>query len=226
MKWSDDTVNIHIFDEQQAYFNMWDQQKLWVEEIDKHERKPSLLLLEHNHVYTFGRSGHDEHLLISKEQCEQKGIEVAYIDRGGDITYHGPGQLVGYPLLPLNRWKNDAHLFLRKLEEALIQTLAQFGLEADRKPPHTGVWVQDEKIAAIGVKFNRGRQSKSFITSHGFALNINTDLAMFQYIIPCGIRDYGVTSMEKCVGHKVDIKKVQQVFIEQFTKEFDMAIAD
>ncbi|MDQ0337700.1 lipoyl(octanoyl) transferase [Caldalkalibacillus uzonensis] len=205
---------------------MWDRQKEWVAQIDRHERLPSLLLLEHNHVYTFGRSGQQEHLLISAEMCKQRGIELAYIDRGGDITYHGPGQLVGYPLILLNRWKNDAHLYLRMVEETIIKTLSHYGIEAGRKPPYTGVWVQDEKVAAIGVKFNRGRQSKSFITSHGFALNVNTDLSMFESIIPCGIRDYGVTSMSKLLGRSVDLEEVINLYQNIFVEEFQFELHD
>lgn len=221
---NEDILDVHILAGKQKYFPMWSKQKEWVREIDEGKRHPSLLLLEHEHVYTFGRSGRDEHLLISREQCRQKGIELAEIDRGGDITYHGPGQLVGYPLIGLKKWKNDAHLYLRKLEETLIRTLAQFGIDAGRKPPYTGVWVEDEKIAAIGVKFNRGRLSKTFITSHGFALNVNTDLTMFEYIIPCGIREYGVTSMEKLLGKNIEMRKVIKAYIDQFVNEFQCEV--
>jgi lipoyl(octanoyl) transferase len=199
---------------------MWELQKKWVNEIDRYERLPSLLLLEHNPVYTMGRSAHDEHLLISQEKCQEMGIELASIDRGGDITYHGPGQLVGYPLIMLNQWNNDAHLYLRKLEETIIKTLAHFGIKAERKPPYTGVWVGDEKVAAIGVKFNRGRHSKSFITSHGFALNVNTDLTYFDHIIPCGIRQYGVTSMAKLLGHPCPMDEVTALYRQSFAEEF------
>ncbi|GGK19194.1 octanoyltransferase [Caldalkalibacillus thermarum] len=220
MNWNEHWLETHIFRHKQPYDPMWDRQKEWVAEIDRHERLPSLLLLEHDHVYTFGRGGRQEHLLISEEMCKQKGIELANVDRGGDITYHGPGQLVGYPLILLKRWKNDAHLYLRMLEETIIKTLARYDIDAGRKPPYTGVWVGDEKIAAIGVKFNRGRQSKSFITSHGFALNVNTDLSMFEYIIPCGIREYGVTSMAKLLDHPLDLAEVMQVYQHIFVEEF------
>jgi lipoyl(octanoyl) transferase len=217
---NEQVIESNVFKGKQKYFPMWDLQKEWVREIDERKRLQSLLLLEHHHVYTMGRGSHLEHLLISEEKCKEKGIELAEIDRGGDITYHGPGQLVGYPLIQLDRWKNDAHLYLRKLEETIIQTLAHYGIEGSRKAPYTGVWVQEEKVAAIGVKFNRGRQSKAFITSHGFALNVNTNLAMFEYIIPCGIREYGVTSLKKLLGREVDIQEVIKVYREQFVKEF------
>jgi lipoyl(octanoyl) transferase len=220
VEYNDQTLKVNVFSGKQKYFPMWDLQKEWVKEIDQQKRLQSLLLLEHDHVYTLGRGSHLENMLISEEVCKEKGIELAEIDRGGDVTYHGPGQLVGYPLIILDRWKNDAHLYLRKLEETIIQTIAHFGLKGDRKVPYTGVWVKDEKIAAIGVKFNRGQHSKAFITSHGFALNVNTDLSMFEYIIPCGIREYGVTSIKKLIGQQVDMDEVIQVYEKEFVKEF------
>lgn len=218
--WNKRWLSTHIFESPQPYFPMWDLQKKWVGQIDEYQRLPSLLLLEHRPVYTMGRSAKEEHLLISKEMCDRLGIELAYIDRGGDITYHGPGQLVGYPLIMLDEWNNDAHLYLRKLESTIIQTLACFDIEGERKPPYTGVWVKDEKIAAIGVKFNRGRTSKCFITSHGFALNVNTDLTFFEHIIPCGIKEYGVTSMAKLIGHPIDMDEVINCYRRCFIEEF------
>lgn len=222
MEWNEHTVDVYSYQTYQKYLPMWEQQKKWVQELDQKQRFPALLLLEHHHVYTLGRGSHLEHLLISEEKCKEKGIDLVEIDRGGDITYHGPGQLVGYPLILLNRFGNDAHLYLRKLEEALIQTLASFGIEAGRKEPYTGVWVKDEKIAAIGVKFNRGRNLKSFITSHGFALNVHTDLHMFDNIIPCGIREFGVTSMEKVLNQRLSMNEVKEAFEKQFLKEFEL----
>ncbi|MCX6090805.1 MAG: lipoyl(octanoyl) transferase LipB, partial [Candidatus Atribacteria bacterium] len=153
-----------------------------------------LLVLEHSPVFTLGKSAIRNHLLVSDEVLEREGIPVFSIERGGDITFHGPGQIVGYPLVNLWFWKKDIHLFLRALEEMLIQFLLDYGLTAFRLPPHTGVWVNErhpEKIAAIGVAV------KKWITFHGFALNISTDLKYFSYIIPCGIRDKGVISLEK-----------------------------
>lgn len=220
MQWNEQHLDIYTYNQKQKYHPMWEQQKQWVQEIDVKERQPSLLLLEHAHVYTLGRGSHVEHLLISSEECTKQGIDLVEIDRGGDITYHGPGQLVGYPLILLNQIGNDAHLYLRKLEEALIQTLAHFGVEGTRKEQYTGVWVQDEKVAAIGVKFNRARHLKAFITSHGFALNVNTDLTMFEQIIPCGIREYGVTSLSHILKQEVDMQEVQHVFQDKFIEEF------
>lgn len=222
MSWNEHLIDTHFFEDKKKYFSMWDLQKKWVQEIDRQERLQSLLLLEHDHVYTLGRGADAEHLLISAEMCAQKGIELAEIDRGGDITYHGPGQLVGYPLIRLDTTQSDAHLYLRKLEETIIQTLASFDIKSIRKPPYTGVWVEEEKIAAIGVKFNRGQTSKCFITSHGFVLNVHTNLSMFEHIIPCGIREYGVTSMEKVLGGKWGIQEVADVCSSIFYKVFSL----
>jgi len=217
-------LEIHRLPDLQNYLPMWELQKKWVSEIGTRQRCESLLLLEHNHVYTLGRGSHLEHLIISKEECDRLGIDVIEIDRGGDITYHGPGQLVGYPMIQLDRWNNDAHLYLRKLEEVMITLLGKYGIEAGRKKEYTGVWVQDEKIAAIGVKFNRIKGNQGFITSHGFALNINTDLAMFENIIPCGIREYGVTSLAKILGAPVNMDQVIQLYQECFLQEFHFKI--
>jgi lipoyl(octanoyl) transferase len=219
-----DAVQVFIPRERQPYHSMWELQKEWVRQIDRRERPSTLILLEHDQVYTLGRTGKAEHLLISAEKCRQQGIEVAEIDRGGDITYHGPGQLVGYPLLALSPWQNDAHLYLRKLEEALIRTLAAFHIEGSRKRPYTGVWVGDAKVAAIGVKFNRGRRSKGFITSHGFALNVNTDLHMFEHIIPCGITEYGVTSMHKLLGEEIPLPDVMRQYRHEFAQLFQVNV--
>jgi lipoate-protein ligase B len=140
-----------------------------------------LLFTEHEHVYTIGKGGDANHLLASEEELLADGTEVFRIDRGGDITYHGPGQVVGYPIIDLNRYGPDIHRYLRSLEEAIILTLEQFGIEGGREEGMTGVWVGGEKIAAIGVKVSK------WITMHGFALNVNTDLGKFERIIPCGI---------------------------------------
>jgi lipoyl(octanoyl) transferase len=202
------------------YRETWDLQKEWVQRIDRGELPNRLLLLEHPHTITLGRGSHLEHLLLSTDQYRERGIDVVEIDRGGDVTYHGPGQLVGYPLFHLGERGNDAHAYLRDLEEALIIALRHFGIEAGRKPPYTGVWVGDEKIAAIGVKFNRGRQRRGYITSHGFALNVNTDLRYFNLIVPCGIQEYGVTSLEKLLGRQVPLEEVMEPVIKGFEEVF------
>ena len=161
------------------------------------------MLLQHPPTYTMGSQRHPEHLLLSKEELEKQGIGLFEIDRGGDITYHGPGQLVGYPLLLLDGGKNlNLHGFLRDVEQVIIDYLASYNIEAGRKPEYTGVWVGDLKICAIGVKFNKARQHRGFVTSHGFAFNIKSGIADagFAGIIPCGIQEYGVTSLEDCTG--------------------------
>jgi lipoyl(octanoyl) transferase len=147
-----------------------------------------LLLLEHPHVITLGRNGHMENLLASGEILARAGISFHPTDRGGDVTYHGPGQLVGYPILDLREWKRDVGAYVRALEQTIIDTLADYGIAAGRIPKLTGVWVGERKIAAIGVHLSR------WVTSHGFALNVSTDLSYFQYIVPCGLTR-PVTSM-------------------------------
>ena len=177
-----------------------------------------LLLLQHPHVITLGTSAHAEHILVDEEQRALLGIELFETGRGGDVTYHGPGQLVGYPILDLKPDRCDLHRYIRDIEEALIRALATFGIAAGRKPGLTGVWVADEKIAAIGVRVSSG-----WITSHGFALNVSTDLAFFDSIVPCGIREHGVTSMQRVLGetpafeHTCD--RVAAAFGEVFTRQ-------
>src|SRR5690606_33914617 len=182
----------------QNYAEAWDLQKAYVKEIDREERPETLLLLQHPPTYTIGSDRHPEHLLLDEAELKERGITVFQIDRGGDITYHGPGQLVGYPLLYLDAEGLDLHGYLRKLEEAIIGLLGEFGLAGSRKPGYTGVWVGDAKIAAIGVKFNKARARRGFVTSHGFAFNVRSRVLEegFAGIVPCGITEYGVTSLE------------------------------
>jgi lipoyl(octanoyl) transferase len=172
-----------------------------------------LLLLEHPHVITLGRNGHMENLLASDEILGRAGISFYPTDRGGDVTYHGPGQLVGYPILDLRDWKRDVGAYVRAVEQSLIDTLAEFGIEAGRIPKLTGVWVGNRKIAAIGVHLSR------WVTSHGFALNVNTDLSYFQYIVPCGLAK-PVTSMAQ-LGVRASLADVSQVFAAHFGRVFD-----
>jgi lipoyl(octanoyl) transferase len=155
----------------------------------------TLLMLEHPPVVTLGRSSHDEHLLADRDELERKGVELFACGRGGDVTFHGPGQLVGYPILALEGGERDAHRYLRNLEEALILAVSRFGVSASRIEGLTGIWVGNEKLAAIGVRLNSG-----WITSHGFALNVSTDLDGFSDIVPCGIGDRGVTSLQRLLG--------------------------
>ena len=168
-----------------------------------------LLFCQHPPVYTLGKSGLPEHLLLSPEALAQKGIQFYKINRGGDITFHGPGQLVGYPILDLDNFFTDIHRYLRLLEEAVIRTLADYGLSAGRISGLTGVWLDHEqqinprKICAIGVKASR------WVTMHGFAFNVNTDLSYFDYIVPCGISDKAVTSLQQELGQEQDMTTVE-----------------
>ncbi|MFC7441016.1 lipoyl(octanoyl) transferase LipB [Laceyella putida] len=202
------------------YMETWDKQKELVQSIDRGQLDNQLLLLEHPHTITLGRGSHQENIIFSEDYYREQGIHLVEIDRGGDVTYHGPGQLVGYPLFHLGERGNNAHGYLRDLEEVLIRALKHFGIEAGRKEPYTGVWVGDVKIAAIGVKFNRGRNRRGYITSHGFALNVNTDLRYFQLIVPCGIQEYGVTSMQEQLGKPVDMNEVMEQVIKSTREVF------
>ncbi|MFF2090211.1 lipoyl(octanoyl) transferase LipB [Paenibacillus sp. NPDC058174] len=204
------------------YAQAWDLQKSIVAQVDKEERPETLLLLQHPPTYTLGSDRHPEHLLLDEEQLKERGITVFEIDRGGDITYHGPGQLVGYPLLFLQAEGLDLHGYLRSVEQVLINWLAEYGIEAGRKPEYTGVWVGDEKIAAIGVKFNRSRGRKGFITSHGFALNIESGIGQtgFSGIIPCGIEQYGVTSFNDLTGKNMTVAQAAREIVPHFSSVF------
>jgi lipoyl(octanoyl) transferase len=170
------------------------------------------LLLEHPHVITLGRNGHMENLLADEEVLLRSGISFHPTDRGGDITYHGPGQLVGYPILDLRDWNRDVGAYVRTLEQVLIDTVGDFGIRAGRLGKCTGVWVDGAKIAAIGVHISR------WVTSHGFALNVNTDLSYFQYIVPCGLTK-PVTSMAK-LGARTTLEEVSQRLAEHFRRLF------
>ncbi|RAR45258.1 lipoyl(octanoyl) transferase LipB [Paenibacillus sp. MDMC362] len=205
------------------YGKAWELQKQHVSAIDLGEQHECLMLLQHPPTYTMGSQRHPEHLLLSKEELEQQGIGLFEIDRGGDITYHGPGQLVGYPLLLLDGGKNlNLHGFLRDVEQVIIDYLASYNIEAGRKPEYTGVWVGDLKICAIGVKFNKARQHRGFVTSHGFAFNIKSGIADagFAGIIPCGIQEYGVTSLEDCTGRVFEVEEVAREIVPFFTRVF------
>lgn len=181
-----------------------------------------LIFCEHPHVYTLGKSGSRDHVLISDEEMQKIGATFYKINRGGDITYHGPGQIVGYPILDLDYFFTDIHKYLRYLEEAIILTLSKYGVEAERFPGYTGVWIdatipeKARKICAMGVRCSR------WVTMHGFAFNVNTDLTYFNNIVPCGIKDKDVTSLERELGHKVDINEVKAILKEEIRKLFEM----
>lgn len=202
------------------YGQAFDLQKLAVRRMLMGELTNSVLLLEHPPVYTIGRSGGAENVLIGQAEREQLGIALFDVDRGGDVTYHGPGQLVGYPILHLKDWKNDVREYLRLLEDVIIRLLAGFGITAGRKEGMTGAWVGDEKICAVGVKANRDTANQGYISSHGFAINIDPDLSHFGYIVPCGITQFGVTSLRKVLGRPVDMLEVKQRWIEAFAEVF------
>lgn len=180
-----------------------------------------LLFVEHDPVYTLGKNGKDEHVLITQKQREEKGIEYFHINRGGDITFHGPQQLVGYPILDLEKFKPDLGWYLRNLEEVIILTMAEYGLHGDRSPGETGVWLdphskgKERKICAMGIKCSR------WITMHGFAFNVNTDMDYFNFIVPCGIEGKQVTSLEKELGHKVPMEEAKEKVSRNFEKVFD-----
>lgn len=180
-----------------------------------------LLMVEHPPVFTLGKSGKRKHVLVSEEQLQNLGIEFYHINRGGDITYHGLQQVVGYPILDLDKFKTDLGWYLRSLEEVIILVLADFGLKGVRSSGETGVWLSPEdpfmarKICAMGIKCSR------WITMHGFALNVNTDLSHFEYIVPCGIQGKAVTSLEKELGRKVDYAEVKQKIKFHFEQVFD-----
>ncbi|MEO3944952.1 lipoyl(octanoyl) transferase LipB [Gorillibacterium sp. CAU 1737] len=207
------------------YQQAWDLQKKLVAAVDKEQRPDCLLLLEHPPTYTIGTQRHPEHLLLNAAELAERGIALYEIDRGGDITYHGPGQLVGYPILALTGPKVDLHGYLRSLEEVLIRYLAHLGIDAGRKPEYTGVWVGPRKIAAIGVKANRARSRGGFVTSHGFAFNVRKGIEHegFTGIVPCGIREFGVTSLEECLGRAVTVEETARELLPFFLDEFGYA---
>lgn len=217
------------------YQTAWDLQEKWADQIAEGRRPPTLMLLEHPHTYTFGRSGHRENLLWGEAQLRERGIEVHWVDRGGDITYHGPGQLVGYPLVPLGRPDSTGRLdrpdylaYLRDIEAVLIDTLAHYGLAAGQLEGLTGVWIQPDvasrcphcppavrkraaKLAAIGVKVDVHGVSR-----HGFALNVSPDMSYWDGIIPCGIDDHPVVSMADLMWEAPSTEDVSKVITEAF----------
>ncbi len=177
-----------------------------------------LLLLEHDPVFTLGRSARAENVLIPAETLRELGFEVFETGRGGDVTYHGPGQLVGYPILELSADRRDVHRYVRDLEEVMIRTCSDYGLAASRVAGLTGAWLGDEKVGAIGVRIAR------WVTSHGFALNVGTDLAAFDRIVPCGIRGRGVTSLERKLGRPVPTAEVMDRLVPHFAAVFESSV--
>ena len=192
---------------------VWDLQKELVKKRQYGQIKDTLILAEHEPVYTLGKNANENHIL----QNSPRDVKTYQIERGGDVTYHGPGQLVGYPIIDLHNYNKSISCYMRSLEQLIIDTLAEFRVTAERKDGLTGVWVGDEKIAALGVRVTR------WITMHGFALNVSPDLTYYSGIIPCGIFEYGVTSMAKQLTIEVAVDSVKQVLIEKFMNQFQTA---
>ena len=219
------------------YQEAWDfQEQLFKETVDQKiaNRKAAdeeqvttenyLIFCEHPHVYTLGKSGDENHLLANEAFLKEKEATFYKINRGGDITYHGPGQIVGYPILDLDHFFTDIHKYLRFLEEAVILTLKEYGIEAGRVDGLTGVWLDGDndqkarKICALGVKSSR------WVTMHGFAFNVNTNLEYFNYIVPCGIQDKAVTSLAKELGKEMDMKEVEDKLKNHLAEIFEMEL--
>ena len=193
-----------------SYKKVWDLQKELVKKRQNGQINDTLILVEHEPVYTLGKNADENHIL----QHTPRNVKTYQIERGGDVTFHGPGQLVGYPILDLHNYKKSINWYMRGLEQLLIYTLAEFMVTAERKEGLTGVWVGDEKIAALGVRVTR------WITMHGFSLNVTPDLTYYSGIIPCGIFEYGVTSMARILTDEVTVNSVKQVLIEKFMNQF------
>ena len=193
-----------------SYKAVWDLQKEMQQQRIKGDIEDTLILVEHDPVYTLGKNANEDHLLQSRDES----VDVFNIERGGDITFHGPGQLVVYPILDLSNYKKSVSWYMRTLEQVLIDTLIEFKIIAQRNDGLTGVWVGDEKIAALGVRISR------WVTMHGFALNVNPDLSFYDGIIPCGIFDHGVTSMEQLLGETQNNDNVKNMVIKKFNKYF------
>ncbi len=213
-------MNLNVFRlGRTEYGKCWDVQKQVFDLRASGGIDDTLLLTEHNHTYTIGKSGDDNHLLAREAELLAAGVTVFHNDRGGDITYHGPGQIVGYPILDLHNHYLDLHRYLRDLEEVVIGTLKDFEVVATRKPEYTGVWVGNEKICAIGVKTSK------WITMHGFALNVNTDLSYFGRIIPCGIFEHGVTSLQAVLRREMEMGEVMQCLADHFARVFHFDVS-
>ena len=200
------------------YHDVWEIQKKLFHHVVENRSQNYLILTEHNPVITIGKSGNIKNLLTDPSQLLNKGIKVVEIDRGGDITFHGPGQIIGYPILDLAQFRKDIHWYLRNLEEVIIQTLRDYKIHGERIKNLTGVWVKGEKICAIGVKVTQ------WVTMHGFALNVSTNLEYFNHIVPCGISDHGVTSIFEQIGNNVNQKDVIKSLNRYFGEIFKVQL--
>lgn len=226
-------LSIRVFDLGAApYTSVWDLQRSIQELIIQEKRAirngngagtssrtpDTLLFVEHPHVYTLGKSGKDEHMLRSLLELQELHAEFIRTDRGGDITYHGPGQIVAYPILDLDRHFTDVAKYLRYLEEVVIRVCGHYGLAAQRQQGLTGVWIGEAKICAFGIR------CAHWVTMHGLALNVNTDLRYFNNIVPCGIANKSVTSLEKELGRKVDVEEVKEILMHHFAAVFKVML--
>ncbi len=200
------------------YKRAWDIQKNLVSMRYGNKIPDTVIITEHEPAITMGRGTDKKNLLCTPEQLKEKGIDLFEVERGGDITFHGPGQIVLYPIIDLNERGRDVHKYLRELENFVIESLGELGLAAKTKNCLTGIWVDDHKIGAIGVAVTK------WITYHGLALNINTDLEYFKFINPCGITEYPVSSIEKLLGGKIDFKIVRELLIKKFAEMFNYKI--
>ena len=217
------------WDYQEVLFKETVDQKIANRKLPETEQQTTrnyLIFCQHPHVYTLGKSGDENHLLANDAFLKEKGATFYKINRGGDITYHGPGQIVGYPILDLDHFFTDIHKYLRYLEEAVILTLKEYGLESGRVEGLTGVWLDGEdnqkarKICALGVKSSR------WVTMHGFAFNVNTNLEYFNYIVPCGIQDKAVTSLSRELGREMDLPEVENKLKGHLANLFEMELVD
>jgi lipoyl(octanoyl) transferase len=199
------------------YMEAWDLQKRLADEV-KAGHDGWLLVLEHPHSYTFGRAGNADNLRLTPQQLEERDAKVYWVDRGGDITYHGPGQLVGYPIVDLHRWNEGPRWFVHALEDALIEAIGTFGIKAEVSEGRPGVWVGNEKLAAIGLHISQG------VTTHGFALNVDTDLSYFDHIVSCGLHDAGVNSISGLSGRPVGVSEAADAVIAALTKYLDLDV--
>jgi lipoyl(octanoyl) transferase len=197
------------------YKEAWDLQKSVHQLRVENKIDDVLFLLEHPHTYTLGKIADKENLVGDKKYLSDNKISVYEIDRGGDVTYHGPGQIVGYPIISLTNWKQDTHKYLRAIEEVIIKVCSEYSLAGSRVDKYTGVWIEDRKICAIGIKVSR------WITMHGFAFNVNTDLNLFNGIIPCGISDKDVTSLNRELKKEIPLEEIKEKIIPSFMTEFE-----
>jgi lipoate-protein ligase B len=201
-----------------GYSQVWELQQALLQERVNGHIEDTLLIVEHPPTITLGKSGRLENILVSWEELARRGISFFFSDRGGDVTYHGPGQLVGYPIINLRDRGRDLHQYIHNLEEVVIRTLADFGIMATRDSSHRGVWVKDREIAAIGLRVRK------WVTMHGFALNVNTDLAPFSLINPCGFSDRGATSMATVLAKEVAMADVTERTLAHFADVFELEL--